>query len=711
VATTVTKKRTTRFADAEAQLRALARAKLAESGLTDADMKLLHITPSTAAELDQKLGGTNHQRLGLWIPYFELSGKLNCFGRARFLEPPPGFAGLVAKPAKYGQAAGSGNHFYLPPFTDWKKVAKDAQTPVIVTEGEFKAAAACKAQLPAIGLGGVYNFVSKGHAIPDFDAFEWRGRTVYIVYDSDAALKPQVLKAENALAEHLLELEAVPYVLRLPALAGDDARKTGLDDFLVAKGCDVFFKLLTEKSLLYEGARELFQLNSEVLVVRRPSCILELDTDTRLSLYEFTRINYANRRYMKPTGNVRKGSAQYTEVSAPEAWLQWAGRSEVSACVYRPGEPRIVGHERNLWRGYGVEPKKGDVTPWHQLLDVLFTPDEADSRLYFERWLAYPLSHPGTKMTVAAMIWGSDTGTGKSMIGETMKRIYADNYAMIGSAQLHASFNEWAEAKQFIMVEELESAENKRSVSDRFKTMISQRDVRIERKYISSYVLPDYTNYYFTSNHADSLFIEDKDRRYFVHEASQPAQTDKFYADYVAWLDDPKNPGAAALFYYLLNLNVGDFNPYGHAPETRAKSDMRDINRSDLASWVSLLKETPDTVLVSAGRPAPFDLWTVEELLQLYDPTATTRVTANGLSRALRKGGFRKVYGGNVLPGVGRRVWAIRNDEKYLGRSDYKDLFAAYADPRGIKLTFDTARQALDQQRKAKKFDSKKKEK
>ena len=680
-------------------MRALARKKLAASGLDARDARLLRVEACSADVLDRRLNAA-HGRAGLWLPYFELDGKVNCFGRARFLEPPPGFAGLVEKPQKYAQRAGTTNHFYLPPFADWRKIAKDVETPVIFTEGELKAAAASKAQLPAIGLGGVYSFLSKGRLLDDFKWFEWRGRAAYVVFDSDAALKPQVLQAENALAEKLLELEARPYVLRLPGDPDNEQEKVGLDDYLVVHGADRFFKLLTESSILYEGARELFQLNAEVLVIRNPACVLELATDHRLSVYEFTRLNYANRRYLKPTGNAKKGAAQYQEVSAPDAWLQWPGRSEVRNCVYKPGEQRIIGRSLNLWRGYGVEPKKGDVGPWRELLDVLFCPDEAASREYFERWLAYPLQHPGTKLTVAVMVWGADTGTGKSMVGETMKRIYGANYAMIGSQQLHSSFNEWAEAKQFIMVEELESSENKRSVADRFKTMITQREVRIERKYISSYVLPDYTNYYFTSNHADSLFIEDKDRRYFIHEASQPPAPAKFYDAYVRWLDEE---GAAALFDYLLRLDLKGFNPFGHAPETRAKLDMRDIGRSDLAAWVATLREAPETVLTAAGKPADFDLWTIEELLQAYDPLGASRVTVNGLARALRKGGFRKVYGGNILPGLGRRVWAIRHEEKYAAHAGYQELYRAYCAPRGIQpVNFNTARAALAEQRRRK---------
>src|SRR6185437_8390774 len=120
-----------------------------------------------------------------------------------------------------------------------------AERQLLITEGENKANAACKLGLPTVALGGVWNFRSKREGVPvvpDLADLPLKDSVAYIVYDSDAVTNPDVLLAENALARQLLKLGARPYVIRLPALG--KGKKTGLDDYLVAKGTEQFKKLM-----------------------------------------------------------------------------------------------------------------------------------------------------------------------------------------------------------------------------------------------------------------------------------------------------------------------------------------------------------------------------------------------------------------------------------------------------------------------------------
>ncbi len=124
---------------------------------------------------------------------------------------------------------------YLPRIgkVNWTKAAKNPAEILLITEGEKKAAAACKAGYHCIGLGGVWNFKSRHGVLQDWDQFAFTGRTVLIVYDSDIIDKPQVRYAEYALAVELVARGANVMRVRLPH-SGDG--KVGLDDFLVANG-------------------------------------------------------------------------------------------------------------------------------------------------------------------------------------------------------------------------------------------------------------------------------------------------------------------------------------------------------------------------------------------------------------------------------------------------------------------------------------------
>jgi hypothetical protein len=94
-------------------------------------------------------------------------------------------------------------------------------------------------------------------------------------------------------------------------------------------------------------------------------------------------------------------------------------------------------------------------------------------------------------------------------------KIYGQNFIKIKSKDLYDTW--WAENRQFVLGDEI-SGSDKRAEADMMKAMITQEEVNINIKYIPQFSIPDCVNYYLTSNHADALFLEDEDRRFFVHE-------------------------------------------------------------------------------------------------------------------------------------------------------------------------------------------------
>lgn len=609
---------------------------------------------------------------GILIPYFDINGKRTKFWRYRYLKQPEvhGFAALVKrKPLKYVQAKGTLNELYLPPLIDWTEVANDPLQPIIITEGEFKAACATlHTEYPTIGLGGVWSWKSTRHKMPlitGFDDFNWEQRPVYIIYDSDAVTNPLVMQAENHFAKALTAAGAEPYIVRLPM--GDDNAKQGLDDFIVNKGTEALEDLLNDAEV-WESAKELHRLNEEVVYIRDPGLILRLDNLQRMSPRAFTDHAFATRVYYEEI--VTKKATKLEKKSAPREWITWGSRAEVSRITYAPGEDRITdSRELNIWPGWGLKgdlvPKPGNVKLWSDLLDHLFG-ENKEARTWFERWCAFPIQHPGTKMYTSAVVWGLRHGTGKSLVGYALGKVYGKNFTEIDDAILKASHNEWAENKQFVMGDEITTGD-KREASDRMKTMISRQQLRLNPKYIPSYTVPDVINYYFTSNHPDSFFLEDDDRRFFIHEVRAAPAPDEFYKAIERWIGPPnvQGPGVSALFHHLLNLDLGDFQGTSRALMTASKRDMMQNSRSDLATWVFNLKEDPDSILVFDRTQLPYSLWRSEDLLKIYDPDGKTRVTANGVARELSRQGVTKAASGmGVRTELGQvRLWVLRNHE------------------------------------------------
>lgn len=651
---------------------ALGEAKLNTSGLTLNDAKQLGITCLGAITVSN-LHPAFKPLCSLRLEYLDHHGNplpdwpgAKPFYRLRYLENSTDFAAMTEKKqVRYVQEPNTAPVAYFPGNQNWTKLVDDTEQPIILTEGELKAAKACKEGFPTIGLGGVYNWRSHKLGLtwlPSLDPVQWVKRNVYICFDSDYTTNPMVCSALRELAEELHRRGAFVHLVSLPQLHG--LEKVGLDDFLVHAGpsaVEMFRGLLAEAEPL-GLTKPLWSLNDKYVYVQDPGLIVDQGTRFKASPSAFKEHLQAPLNYQE-RGLKADGSISFKAVSAAAAWLKWPLRTEVTKLTYQPGADRFVQEPKpmfNIWPGWGIEPVEDDVAPFLQLVKHIFGGSEPEAMQWFLRWCAHPLQHPGTKLFSSAVLHGIKHGTGKSLIGYTLGRIYGQNFTEISQMDLHNSFNEWAEGKQFVMGDDV-TGSNKRADADFLKKLITQRELRVNGKYVPTYVVPDCINYFFTANHPDSFFLEDDDRRFFIHEVRVGPMDEEFYMNYDLWLD---TGGSAAVFHYLLNLDLGDFNPAAPAFRTFAKERMIANVQSDLAGWVRQLMATPDHVLRVGEVPVTKDLFTSKELLQFYDPSGKTGTTANGLGRELARAGLHQICNGKpvrLIDGSQGRYYAVRN--------------------------------------------------
>lgn len=638
-------------------MKKMAAEKWAGSGLTDADAKKLKLRGTEGAETS-KLHPTFHKAGALVIPYFDAKGRETKFYRLRYLEQLGGFAAQMKKQQRYAQVPGTLNEVYMPPLMkrSWAEVMADPTAPLYITEGELKAAAATARGMPTIGLGGVDVWRSQKRKLPLLPQLEevaWKGRKVVILFDSDAATNPDVTRAQRQLSRTLLERGADPVIAALPMTK--TGKKQGLDDYLLEHDPADLQKLI-DKAAPLESAQALWELNEEVVFVRDPGLVIERSSGQRIAPHNFVNSVFANRTHVDYCGEKPK------RVKTAKEWMEWRERFEARKVTYMPGQDRLVDGMWNLWGGWGCEPKRGDVGPWHRLLDFIFKNEPPEVRQWFERWCAYPLQHPGTKLFSSVVMWGVAHGTGKTLMGYTLKDIYGSNGMEIKDHHLHGNFNEWAENRQFIIGDEV-TGSDKRVDANRLKSLITEEEVTINAKFIPTYRVPACVNYYFTSNQPDAFFLEDTDRRFFIHEVvGQPADT-KLYEEYDKWR---RGDGPAFLFDYLLRLPLGDFKPKGFALSTRAKEEMIHGGKSDLGVWCRSLLEEPLLNLRPLGENVAqrADLANNLQLLRCYDPEGATRVTANGLGRELKRCGVRQLPVVRTSAGL-QRLYVIRNASKW----------------------------------------------
>lgn len=607
------------------------------------------------------------------LPYHDLEGKAARshprwpdFYRLRYLAKGNSFKDLATdKSQRYAQPPATGVCAYFPKTENWSKIAKDPEQGLIFTEGEFKAAAACDNGYPTIGLGGVWNFMAQREGIfflPELEKVDWRRRPLWICFDSDYASNANICAAINRLAEELDARGAIVSTLLLPDLV--EGGKTGLDDYFLREGPEEFERLLDESDPI-GFSRALWKLNRDVIYVEDPGLVIVEATRQKMPASQFKEHSrWATASYPQRSLN-KDGAVVVKKEPAAPAWVKWPMRRSACAVTYAPGAPLITEEgEFNQWPGWGVEASPGNVKPWLQLIDFLFEGAEKAAKEWFIDWCAYPIQNPGVKMFSSVVIHGVVQGTGKTLVGLTLGRIYGDNYKEIKDDDLESTY--WAENKQFIMGDEISGRDN-RQYANTLKRLITQRTVTINIKFIPQYDVPDCINYLFTSQHPDAFFIEDTDRRYFVNEVTADLPLPmSFYTEYDRWLwgDGPKH-----LFDWLLKRKIKEFNPAAPPPRTAAKERMMRHSKGELAAWVQELREFPEQVLRMGQVKYQRDLFTSRELLDIYKQDhPDAKVSSIGLGRVLAQAGFFQVCDDQPLRGVdGKqgRFFAVRNFTKW----------------------------------------------
>jgi hypothetical protein len=170
---------------------------------------------------------------GLAFPYPDRNGQVNGFVRIKLFPAVPGSNGHAMR---YYQPPDTGPRLYFPPLLDWNALCADPARPLALTEGEKKALALTQAGVPAIGLGGLWNFLSDAEGwtslLPNFDAIVWPQRRVALAPDSDVWSREDLLRPVALLGLLLARRGAQIEVVTLPESPG---RKIGADDFLAAE--------------------------------------------------------------------------------------------------------------------------------------------------------------------------------------------------------------------------------------------------------------------------------------------------------------------------------------------------------------------------------------------------------------------------------------------------------------------------------------------
>ena len=252
-------------------------------------------------------------------------------------------------------------------------------------------------------------------------------------------------------------------------------------------------------------------------------------------------------------------------------WLDHADRKLVNEedVVFNPARTPSERPQVNLFTGMELAPsREGSCS---RLIGHLHLLCGERDRLFewVLKWIAYPLQHPGTKMATAIVMYGFE-GTGKNLFWETVLEIYGRWGVLIGQEEIESSFNGWLSAKLFAVADEVVSRQELRHLKGRLKKLITGQRVMINEKNQPVREERNSMNIVFLSNEDEPLRIDPGDRRYCAIRCDEVQDA----AYFEALGAEVANGGAAALYQYLLDVDLEDFTPWTRPYETDERGNL-----------------------------------------------------------------------------------------------------------------------------------------
>jgi hypothetical protein len=523
---------------------------------------------------------------------FERDGETLEFCRVRYLKEPMRRRFGKKKAQRYGQPRDSGVHAYFPlvEHFDWLDVFDDPSIPIVITEGEKKALRGCLAGYPTIGLGGVYNFMSQGELLAVLDRIKWKGRKVFLCYDSDAAENPNIQAAESRLAGELsTKRKALVFLTRLEH--AEDGSKQGIDDLILHEGEDAFEAALRASYQIKKSDAHVLKLNEQVCIINKDEAIYEFRTREFMSKQHFKDASqYATLNYEVPK---ERGEGLKRVYVAP-LFLKHEHALRYDDIVFDPTtDERVV--ERNGRRCLNswepLEGVPGDVTPFLELTRHVSSTLAHDQQDFLLKLMAYRVQNPGEKIPIAIVMVG-DQGSGKSMWAKMIRLAMGKYGYPLKNSALKSDFNGWIERSIIAVLDEAQGP-TVRANMDYLKTLISEHELTLNEKYRKARPVSTPTMYILTSNDRSAAAFEHDDRRMFVIDVRGKLPKE-WYVNAGAWM---KAGGCRHVLHYLQTLDLKGWRPPNEAPMTHEKNQAYQESLTDVQRIAETMKKADENIV------------------------------------------------------------------------------------------------------------------
>jgi hypothetical protein len=268
-------------------------------------------------------------------------------------------------------------------------------------------------------------------------------------------------------------------------------------------------------------------------------------------------------------------------------WLEHPQRLQYPGIIFKPNGEHIINGKLNLWRGWGITPRRGD---WgllrEHIYEVLAARDD-DVDAYIINWLAWAVQHADEQPEVA-LVFKGERGTGRGTVGKVMCKLFGQHARHISSpAHLTGRFNAHPRQISFLFADEAYAPEDKSAES--LKRLITEPTLTIEPKGRDVMEEPNRLHAMLASNEDWVVPAGAYERRYQVQEVANTHRQDRNWFGPI--YKQLRSGGYEAMLFNLLERDLGDWHPRDIVC-TAALAEQQERSLSPLDTWWLELLQT-----------------------------------------------------------------------------------------------------------------------
>lgn len=235
-----------------------------------------------------------------------------------------------------------------------------------------------------------------------------------------------------------------------------------------------------------------------------------------------------------------------------------------------------------------------DAKSFDEMVKELSDKDGSKEFRFVMHWLAAIYQNPGINHQTNIWFIGQKKGIGKGTLMRVLNKVFGNGFGKASQSDLERGWNNFIEGKLIIEADEFK-ATSKIDFNAWIKRETTNPQLTINKRSSTPYVVPNISNWIFTTNDTNPIFVEDGDRRnVMIRTTSDDAWKERSIK--INQQLDSNFDDVACGFGAVLNDLAVDWDLISRAFDTEMRDHVRAASRNAIEDWV-LDGHVPDNKL------------------------------------------------------------------------------------------------------------------